>query len=325
MNFRNRRKRSVPSDPGDRTAGEGSAELRAPDFSLRQLSYFVAVARHQSLHKAADALHVSAPAVSAAIAHLETTLHVQLFQRRHARGLVLTEAGSAFAVECRNLLQQSWEIGSGRLTDSREIQGHVHLGCLFSFAPYVIPPLMRQVADRFPRARLFWHEGHHEYLLEGLQTGAFDLALMYDFEVPSGIECIPLRPAPLQAVLPAGHPLLRKSRLTIRELATEPLILLDLPRTRNYMLSAFSADGVAPRIAHRVYSMTMLLGLVANGHGFSLLNFCPPDTHSRELESTLRTPNLVLAHSHRYRFTRIAAAVAEIVTVLAEDLAFTAS
>ena len=148
---------------------------------------------------------------------------------------------------------------------------------------------------------------------------------MYDFEVPSGVECIPLRPAPLQAVLPPGHALLRRDRLTVRDLATEPLILLDLPRTRNYMLSAFSADGVAPRIAHRVYSMTMLLGLVANGQGFSLLNFCPPNTHSRELESKLRTPNIVIAHSHRYRFTRTAAAVVEIVTALVDELDFKAT
>ena len=315
----------MSSTPGDRTTGEGSTEIRAPDFSLRQLSYFVAAARHQSLHKAAEALHVSPPAVSAAIAHLEETLKVQLFLRRHARGLVLTEAGGAFAIECRNLLQQSWELGSGRLLDTHEVQGHVHLACLFSFAPFVVPPLMRQVTERFPRTRLFWYEGHHEYLLEGLQTGAFDLALMYDFEVPSGIECTPLRPAPLQAVLHGAHPLLHRSTVHVRDLATEPLILLDTPRTRNYMLSAFSADGVAPRIAHRVYSMTMLLGLVENGQGYSLLNFCPPNTHSRVLESKLRTPNLVIAHSHRYRYTRAAAAVREIIGTIVEDLDFNAT
>ena len=314
----------MPPLDGDRTAGEGSAEIRAPDFSLRQLSYFVAVARHQSLQRAAAALHVSAPALSAAITQLEATLNVQLFLRRHARGLILTEDGNAFAIECRNLLQQAWELGSGRLVDDREIRGHIHVACLFSFAPYILPPLMRQVADRFPFARLFWHEGHHEYLIEGLETGAFDLAVMYDFEVPSGVECIPLRPAPLQAVLPADHPLLSRKKVSVRDLATEPLILLDLPRTRNYMLSAFSADGVTPRIAHRVYSMSMLLGLVANGHGFSLLNFCPPNTHSRELQSKLRTANVVIARSHRYRFTRTAAVVVEIVTTLVDDLAFSA-
>lgn len=305
--------------------GDSNAELRAPDFSLRQLSYFIAVARHQSLQKAADSLHVSAPAVSAAIAHLEETLGVQLFLRRHARGLVLTEVGSAFAVECRNLLLQSWELGSGRLVDTRqEVQGQVHLACLFSFAPYLLPPLMRMVAEDLPKARLHWYEGHHEYLLEGLQTGAFDLALMYDFEVPSGVECIVIRPAPLQAVMPPGHPLLHRQHVSVRDLATEPLVLLDTPRTRNYMLSAFSADGVAPRIAHRVNTMTMLLGLVNNGQGFSLLNFCPPNTHSVELKSSLRTPNLVLAHSHSYRFTRASTTVRDMVTTLAEHLAFRA-
>ncbi len=313
---------AAPKSNGARTADEASSEIRAPDFSLRQLSYFVAVARHQSVHKAARSLHVSAPAISAAIAHLESTLEVPLFLRRHARGLVLTEAGSALAVECGNLLQQAWDIGSGRLLGNREVQGHIHVAALFSFAPFVLPPLMREMSDKFPRVRLFWHEGHHEYLLEGLQTGAFDLAVMYDFEVPSGIECIPLRPAPLRAVLPPGHRLLAQGVVTLQDLATEPLVLLDTARTREYMLSAFSADGVVPRIAHRVYSMTMLLGLVQSGHGFSLLNFCPPSTHSRPLKSRLRTPNFVVAHSHRYRFTSAAAAVVEIVGALAETLAF---
>lgn len=314
----------MSQEPAPRAISESSAELRAPDFSLRQLSYFVAVARHQSLQKAADSLHVSAPAVSAAIAHLEEVLGVQLFLRRHARGLVLTDAGSAFAVECRNLLLQSWELGSGRLADARHVQGQVHLACLFSFAPYVLPPLMRMATENLPKARLHWYEGHHEYLLEGLQTGAFDLALTYDFEVPSGVECIVIRPAPLQAVMPPGHPLLRRQHVSVRDLATEPLILLDTPRTRNYMLSAFSADGVAPRIAHRVNTMTMLLGLVNNGQGFSLLNFCPPNTHSVELKSSLRAPNLVLAHSHRYRFTRASTSISEMVTTIAEHLAFRA-
>jgi DNA-binding transcriptional LysR family regulator len=122
--------------------------------------------------------------------------------------------------------------------------------------------------------------------------------------------------------LPPGHRLLAQTVVTLQDLATEPLVLLDTARTREYMLSAFSADGVVPRIAHRVYSMTMLLGLVESGHGFSLLNFCPPNTQSRPLKSSLRTPNFVVAHSHRYRFTSAAAAVVEIVGALAETLAF---
>lgn len=297
-------------------------ELRAPDFSLRQISYFVAVAQHQSLQKAADSLHVSAPAISAAIASLETTLDVQLFLRRHARGLLLTEAGSAFAIECRNLLQDAWQLGSGRVGNGGDVHGRIHVGCLFSFAPFIVPALLREISQRFPRVRLVWHEGHHEYLLEGLQTGAFDLAVTYDFDIPSGISTIPLRPAPLRVVVPEGHRLLQNQRATLAELATEPLILLDLPRTREYMLSAFSGEGVAPRIAHRVHSMGMLLGLVQEGHGYSLLNFCPPHALSFPLQSNHRTPSLVVAHSHRYRLGRTAAAIVECVDALADRLSF---
>lgn len=310
---------------------QDSPELRAPEYSLRQLSYFVAVAHHQSVHKAAEALHVSAPAVSAAVAHLENSLGVQLFLRRHARGLLLTEAGSALAIECQNLLRDAWELGSAD-TGGRAVQGRIHFGCLFTFSAFIIPELMRHFQEELPRARLFWHEGHHEYLIEGLQTGALDLALMYDFDVPSGIERTALRPAPLQAVLPADHRLARHKRLTLADLATEPFILLDLPRTREYLLSAFSADGIAPHVAHRVASIAMLQGLVASGHGFSLLNFCPPHAYasmgrvvSRPLTGNMRHPDIVIAHSHRYRLSLTAAALVERVAGLVDQLELSAA
>jgi DNA-binding transcriptional LysR family regulator len=321
-------KRVAGARASDLTA---SVELLAPEFTLRQLSYFVAAAHHGSVHGAAVSLHVSAPAVSAAIAHLESTLGVRLFHRRHARGLVLTDAGNSLAIECRNLLNQAWELGSGRMIDAREVQGWVHLGCLFSFAPFVIPPLVRRFQTQYPQARVYWHEGHHESLMEGLQTGAFELAILYDFEVPTGIECTAVRPAPLQAVLPGGHPLAAKRKVTVAELAAEPLVLLDFPRTAEYILSAFSAAGVAPRIAYRVHSIPMLRGLVASGLGCGLLNFCPPFTHaamgslvSRPLECGLRTPNIVVAHSHRYRFTRPARALVDCAEEIVRGLALSA-
>jgi len=308
-------KKAFPAPAPDASV---SAALLAPEFTLRQISYFVAAAQHGSVQRAAHSLHVSAPAVSAAIAHVEATLGVRLFHRRHARGLVLTDAGSALALECRNLLNQAWELGSGRRLDTREVQGWVHLGCLFSFAPFVIPPLVRAFQERYPAARVYWHEAHHGALMEGLQSGAYELAILYDFEVPSGIDCIPIRPAPLQAVLPGGHMLARRRRIALGELAAEPLVLLDLPRTAEYILSAFGTSSVTPRIGYRVQSIPMLRGLVASGLGYGLLNFCPPFTHpamgtlvSRPLDCALRSPSIVVARSHRYRMTRAARALVD--------------
>ncbi|MEK7946486.1 LysR family transcriptional regulator [Pigmentiphaga sp. YJ18] len=301
--------------------------LRAPDFSLRQLSYFLAAAQHQSVQQAAQALHVSAPAVSAAIAHLEATLGTQLFRRRHARGLILTEYGSAFAVQCRRILQDAWGLGSDSVLERGDLRGQVRVGCLTTFAPFVVPPLLRHVREQLPGARLTWNEGHHEYLLEGLRTGSLDLAVLYDFEIPSGVQVVTLRPAPLQVVLPSDHRLAAKGSLTTADLNTEPLVLLDLPRTREYMLTAFSSNGVMPRIAQAVSSIGMLLGMVAAGHGFSLLNFCPPyvlpgvgSIVSRAFESHVRQPNIVVAYSYRYHYPRVAAAIVEQISVLVDDL-----
>ena len=327
--------KSTAGKPARHPVDPDTPELLAPDFSLRQLSYFVAAAHHQSIQRAARELHVSSPAISEAIAHLEETLGVQLFVRRHARGLVATDAGNALAIECRNLIGQAWALGSTRGTASREVRGWVHLGCLLTFAPYLIPPLLRTFGERYARSRVYWHEGHHEYLMEGLQNGAFELAVLYDFEVPSGIECTALRPAPLQAVLPAGHSLARRKSLGFKALAGEPLVLLDLPSTREYILSAFSSEGVTPKIAYRVQSITMLRSLVASGLGYSLLNFCPPYSDpagslttgsltTRPLASRLPTPNLVVARSHRYQPTPAALALTECIAGLVKRMEFSA-
>ena len=316
---------SKPQEPN--VLRPDDSALRAPDFSLRQLSYFLAAAQFQSIQQAAAALHVSAPAISAAIAHLESMLGVSLFRRRHARGVILTEEGSAFAVQCRGVLQDAREMASAGALDRNALSGQVRVGCLTTFAPLVIPSLLTVARRQIPGVRLSWTEGHHEYLIESLRTGTLDLAVLYDFEIPSGIQSVTLRDAPLQAVLPVTHALAGNLSLSPEDLTTEPFILLDLPRTREYMLTAFSSHGVLPRITETVHSLSMLLGLVAAGHGFSLLNFCPPymvpgvgRVVSRPFQAMVRQPSIVVAYSYRYHYPRVAAAIVECLSAIVDDL-----
>ena len=314
-------------DNQDNQERAGDIALRAPDFSLRQLSYFLAAAQYQSIQQAAVALHVSGPAVSAAISHLETMLGVPLFRRRHARGVILTEEGSAFAVQCRGILQDAREIASAGSLDRNALRGQIRVGCLTTFAPLVIPPLLSAAREQIPGAKLTWTEGHHEYLIEALRTGTLDLAVLYDFEIPSGIQFTTLRDAPLQVVLPASHPLAALDSIAPADLTTEPFILLDLPRTREYMLAALSSHGQLPRISEMVTSISMLLGIVAAGHGFSLLNFCPPymvpgvgKVVSRPFQSQARQPCIVVAHSYRYHYPRVAAVMVECLATIVDNL-----
>src|SRR5262245_55614700 len=231
-----------------------------PKLTLRQLSYFLAAANHQSVRKAAQVLHVSAPSVSMAIAQIEATIAAQLFVRRHARGLVLTDAGRDLAVSARNMLSHAREIetaGRGAATYA----GRLSIGCLLTVAPFLIPPLLRDLAASYPHTQVRWREGNHESLVEGLEMGALDVAILYDFDIPRSIHCAPLRAMPLQVVLPANHELGRRAKIGLTDILAEPLVLLDLPRSRDYFLSVFGERGLTPRIAHRTTSFDMLRSL----------------------------------------------------------------
>ena len=90
-------------------------------FTLRQLEYLVAVADCGSVALAAERVNVSSPSISAAIGQLEATFGLQLFIRRHAQGLSLTEGGRQFTATAREVLAMA-----GRLTDTAaEITGRV--------------------------------------------------------------------------------------------------------------------------------------------------------------------------------------------------------
>jgi DNA-binding transcriptional LysR family regulator len=90
------------------------------------------------------------------------------------------------------------------------------------------------------------------------------------------------------------------------------MVLLDQPRTRDYFLSLFGSKGLSPTVAHRTESFEMVRSLVANGFGYTLLNFVPPyhvDGHgklvSRPLAEVDRPQNLVLGRLYRFRPPRL--------------------
>src|SRR5438552_13597925 len=96
-------------DPLRPRAERGYGMIR---YTLKQLAYFTAAAEEESVTGAARALNVSQPSISAAIAHLERVLGVQLFLRHHAQGLSLTAAGRTIFAEARNLLAHAGELAT---------------------------------------------------------------------------------------------------------------------------------------------------------------------------------------------------------------------
>ncbi|GLR97417.1 DNA-binding transcriptional LysR family regulator [Bradyrhizobium liaoningense] len=157
-----------------------------------------------------------------------------------------------------------------------------------------------------------WRADKHEALLDGLHNGSFDLIIVYDYDIPTTLHASPLRSMPIQVVLPSAHPLASSQSCSLSDLVALPMVLLDQPRTRDYILSLFANRGLSPTVAYRVDSFEMVRSLVANGFGYALLNFVPPynvyghgTLTSRPLADVDRPQQLVLARLYRFRAPRL--------------------
>jgi len=278
-----------------------------PRVTMRQLSYFVATARCESIARAAEELHVSSPSISVALTELESIVGVPLFVRRHARGVVLTEVGSELVATARQILLMAYEFRSHSDAKGYEYESVIDFGCLVSLAP-LVPAIVSEFNKECPKVRVRWHEADHASLISGLEAGTINCCLLYDFNIPASISSVVVREMPLQMVLPQNHPMAEESMVALRDMADEPFILLDLPNTHDYMLSSFSELNLEPNVAHKTQSYEMLRSLVANGFGYTLLNYCPPYTGlnggglvCRPVTEKLRPCNMVFAKRHKYQ------------------------
>jgi DNA-binding transcriptional LysR family regulator len=247
-------------------------------FTLRQLEYFVAVGEAGSIAKAAEQVNVSPPSISASIAQLEAEFGVQLFVRKHSHALALTAGGRLFLKEAARLLNDADALHdiAGDIAD--KVRGPLAVGCLLTFAQIVLPALRRKFEDAYPDVRVRQFERNQGQLFEMLQRGEIDAALTYDLELSQDMTFEPLMQLPAYVMLPAAHQLAGRAGITPEELVDEPMVLLDLPYSREYFLSAF--QGLRPKIAERTGDIAVMRSMVANGFGYGIANMRPLNTIS---------------------------------------------
>ncbi|MBE3639294.1 LysR family transcriptional regulator [Mangrovicoccus algicola] len=244
-------------------------------FTLRQLEYFVAVGECGSIALAAEKVNVSSPSISAAISQLEAEFGLQLFVRRHAQGLSLTQGGQRFLEHARDVLERARRLGDLSNEITGEVRGPLNVGCLVTFAQIVLPQVRRSFVDRFPDVVFRQFQRDQQELFDDLRAARLDLALTYDLAIPGDLDFIPLVSLPPYVLLPETHDLAHLDSISPELLAGYPMILLDLPMSSEYFLSFFRDQGVVPTIAERTRDMAVMRSLVANGFGYSIANIRP--------------------------------------------------
>lgn len=247
-------------------------------MEFKQLEYFRHVAELGSFTRAASFLSVVQPALSRQVRQLEVELGQSLFDR-NGRGVVLTDAGTRLLEHTRGILMQ---IGRARqeLEEQRNADsGHFVLGLPPSLGRSVTVPLVKAFGRLLPNARLATVEGLSAYMLEWLDVGRVDCALVYNAPAAPNIDLQHLLDDQLFLVGPlaAAAAVRRRARparksIALAELADHALIIPSRPHSiRMSVENALAAVDRKIRVAHEIECIPAIIDLVRQGHGFGVL------------------------------------------------------
>ena len=241
-------------------------------FTLKQLKYFVAAVELESIAEASRQLHISQPSISVAIKNLEDAFNQPLFVRHHAQGVSLTSGGGRVYEKAKELLRLSEELEQDSRAENENVSGTVAIGCFESAAPLYMPKLVAGFKALYPDVTIQLYDGEQHELMHGLHRGRFDLTFLYDLESGNTIHKEELNaPHKPYALLPIDHPLAQNSSVTLEQLSSEPMILLDAVPSRSYFMDIFTQKGYAPVVAYSSPSIEMVRCMVGQGLGFSVL------------------------------------------------------
>jgi len=239
--------------------------------TLRQLRVFESAARHLSLTRAAEELHLTPPAVSIQIRQLEGHATAELFERV-GRRLRLTEAGEEVLLHTRQVLghirmAEEAIAGLGSLE-----QGLLDVGVI-NAGDHFFPWLVAAFREQHPHIRTRLAVGNREELLERLAAHALDLAVMSHPPTERGFVTESFAPHPHVIVAPANHPLARRRRVPLQRVVEEPLLTREAgSATRLAMDQAFAEAGIVPRVEMEIASNETIKQAVAAGFGLGFLS-----------------------------------------------------
>jgi DNA-binding transcriptional LysR family regulator len=188
-----------------------------------QLQYLVTVAEEGQITSAARKLHLAQPALSQAIAQLESELGIELLER-HPRGVTLTSAGAAFLIKARVALAAETDAAQLAQSLARAARGALVIGFVGPPPPLSMPELFEEFGARHPDSQLSYKDLPFPCGPTGGWLADVDVAICHAPRQEDGIVQLPLRVERRAVVLGRLHPLADRDELTVEELLDEEFV-----------------------------------------------------------------------------------------------------
>lgn len=248
-------------------------------MNIENIEAFIYVCQLGSFNKAAEALYLTQPSVTARIQSLEREINIKLFHR-NGNKISLTEKGEYFFPHAQKILQSYQEAKYG--LQQVALPYDLVIGSALSISNNILPEILPGFKSEFKDVRIKIVTGHSQDILQKVINKEVDFGIVRTETHPQ-VESIRLYNDPIGLFVPRNHMFLKEEKVTIEHVSKQPLIFFDYGSMDWLMIHRlFSSNNVNPTISLEVDNMETAKNLVIQGMGIS---FLPEHCVKQELEN----------------------------------------
>ena len=296
-------------------------------MTLQQLKYFCAVSQKMSFTSAADMLHISQPSISNAIADMENELGFILFERK-GRHIELTKYGYYYYQHISEILQQLDYVTEKTKTLAHGETGAIDLAYNAPFGRRIVPKIARGFLDNEDNneCTFNFHQASSPKIIEGLQSGIYDVGICTTEPITEGIKYIPIMHQELVGIVPEDHELAKNDKVKLSELLKFPYVDYK-NETGLYKLihKIIDSCNLKPKITAKAPDEDSIAALVSSGFGVSfvasvyvLKNY---DVKILHIENQNYFRTIFMAHNSEHYLTPAVTRFIKYVNVIKNDIA----
>ncbi len=269
-----------------------------------------AARRGFNLTEVANALFTSQPGVSRQIRELEEELGIDIFERNGKRLTGLTEPGKEVLQIVERLLLEAENLQRAGETYSGKTTGTLSVAATHTQTRYVLPNAVQRFRAAFPHVRIALQQSAPEHIAEWVMSGKADIGIATEgLSRFDGLVSFPCYEWHHVIVVPDGHPLLERKKVTLEDLASYPLVTYDQGFTgRGHIDDAFSAKQIAPDVVLTAMDSDVIQQYVSMGLGVGLVASMAAEQLPKGLQAIranhLFAPNVTRVAVRRGAFLR---------------------
>jgi LysR family transcriptional regulator, low CO2-responsive transcriptional regulator len=241
------------------------------NYTLHQLDIFAEVIRQKSITRAAEALHMTQPAVSIQLKQLQESVDVPLIHFV-GRSLHLTEAGEEL-LSMQHIISEKADAFEEYVSELKGgLKGNLKISAA-STAKYFLPYILGAFQKKYPHVKISLKVTNRNEVLQHIQKNEYQLAILTQLPAETGIISHAFLENPLVMACHPDHPLRSKRSISLKELGNESFVFREPGSgTRMVMEKLLSDSGIKPYIAMELGTNEAVKQAVMAGIGISLIS-----------------------------------------------------